>query len=114
MKIPLSGQTPQRLGATVHDAWITANVKSSLALARETRGQDIHVKTHAGEVFLSGLVDSHRQRNQALQLARAVHGVARVDGSDLAVRLSPMTSSAEEAADYQAYDTQQHRPEDRH
>ncbi|GAB3463537.1 BON domain-containing protein [Azotobacter salinestris] len=114
MKIPLSGQTSQRLGATVHDVWITANVKSSLALARETRGQDIHVKTHAGEVFLSGLVDSHRQRNQALQLARAVHGVARVDGTDLAVRLSPMTSSAEESADYQAHDTQQQRMEDRH
>ena len=119
MKIPSSSHAPQRLGAAIHDTWITANVKSSLALARDTRGQDIHVKTHGGEVFLSGMVNSHRQRNEALQLARAVHGVVRVDASELAVSLSATdrpfeASNSEETADYQAYDGQQQRMEDRH
>ncbi|AJE20838.1 Phospholipid-binding domain-containing protein [Azotobacter chroococcum NCIMB 8003] len=119
MKTPSSSHTPHGLGAAIHDTWITANVKSSLALARDTRGQDIHVKTHGGEVFLSGMVNSHRQRNEALQLARAVHGVVRVDASELAVSLSATdrpfeASSAEETADYQAYDKQQQRMEDRH
>lgn len=113
MKTPSPSHTPHRLGATIHDAWITANVKSSLALAKGTRGHDIHVKTHGGEVFLSGTVNSHRQRNEALQLARAVHGVIRVDASELAI--SPFEApNAEETVDYQAYEAQQNRKEDRH
>lgn len=119
MKIHSPSHTPHGLGATIHDTWITANVKSSLALARDTRGQDIHVKTHGGEVFLSGMVNSHRQRNEALQLARAVHGVVRVDATGLAVSLSATdrpfeASNSEETADYQAYGAQQSKMEDRH
>ncbi|WP_349616651.1 BON domain-containing protein [Azotobacter salinestris] len=114
MKTPLSNHAPQRLGAAVRDAWLTAGVKSSLALARETRGQDIHVKTRAGEVFLSGLVDDYQRRNRALQLAGAVHGVIRVDSRDLAVRLMPEPPGAEESADYRAYEAQRRRTEDRH
>ncbi|GAB3393944.1 BON domain-containing protein [Azotobacter armeniacus] len=113
MKTQSSSHTPHRLRTTIHDTWITANVKSSLALARGTRGQDIHVKTHGGEVFLSGTANSHRQRNEALQLARAVHGVIRVNASELVI--SPFEApNAEETADYQAYEEQQSKREDRH
>jgi len=112
MKIHSSGQTPHGLGATVHDTWITANVKSSLALGQGTRGRDIHVKTHGGEVFLSGRVASHRQRNEAIQLTRAVHGVIRVDASKLEVSPSdglPEAPNAEETAGYEEIERKPHK-----
>ncbi|WP_397452943.1 BON domain-containing protein [Pseudomonas sp. NA-150] len=68
---------------TVHDSWITAKVKSALALADPTLGLHINVKTYAGRVILGGRVNSHKERDHAISLVRAVQGVAEIDASDL-------------------------------
>ncbi|RON47711.1 BON domain-containing protein [Pseudomonas frederiksbergensis] len=71
------------LATVARDAWITTRVKSTLARAEPGLGLHIHVKTHAGMVALSGMLDTHRQCDQAVSLARGVHGVIEVDGSAL-------------------------------
>ncbi|VVN77123.1 BON domain-containing protein [Pseudomonas fluorescens] len=71
------------LEMAVHDTWVTAKVKSALAFAEPALGLHINVKTHAGVVALSGRVNTHRQCEKAIGLARSVHGVAEVDASDL-------------------------------
>jgi hyperosmotically inducible protein len=83
MKIHSFQHHSHDLGTAVHDAWITAKVKSALAFAEPTLGLHINVRTHAGAVSLSGRVNTHRQCEQAMGLARAVHGVAEVDASRL-------------------------------
>ena len=71
------------LETVVHDTWITARVKSALALAETTLGLNVHVKTHAGTVALSGRVNTHKQCERAVALARSVPGVVEVDARDL-------------------------------
>jgi hyperosmotically inducible protein len=83
MKIHSFQHYSHGLEMAVHDAWITAKVKSALAFSDPTLSLHINVKTHAGIVGLSGRVNTHRQCEQAMGLARSVHGVAEVDASDL-------------------------------
>ena len=83
MKIHSFQHYSHDLGMAVHDAWITAKVKSALAFSEPALGLHINVKTHAGVVGLSGRVNTHRQCEQAIGLARSVHGVAEVDASEL-------------------------------
>jgi hyperosmotically inducible protein len=71
------------LEMAVHDAWITTKVKSALAFSEPTLSLHINVKTYAGRVVLSGRVNTHKQCDQAIGLARSVHGVTEVDASDL-------------------------------
>ncbi|SEN51666.1 hyperosmotically inducible protein [Pseudomonas sp. ok272] len=76
-------QYSQDLGMAVHDTWTTTRVKSALAKAGSALSLHVHVKTHAGLVTLSGRVLTHRQCEQAIDLARAVPGVMEVDGREL-------------------------------
>jgi hyperosmotically inducible protein len=71
------------LAMVAHDTLLTAKVKSALTKAEPIFGLHIHVKTHGGEVMLSGMVDTHRQSEQAVDLARSVPGVIDVDASGL-------------------------------
>jgi len=71
------------LAMVAHDTLLTAKVKSALTKAEPIFGLHIHVKTHGGEVLLSGMVDTHRQSEQAVELARSVQGVIDVDASGL-------------------------------
>lgn len=96
----------QDLGNTMHDAWITAKVKSALALARTTRGLHIGVRTQAGMVTLSGRVASHRQCQQAVEVARSVQGVHEVHADNLELYVFtpgsiPGAPNAEETREYQ-------------
>ncbi|MBT8767063.1 BON domain-containing protein [Pseudomonas boanensis] len=83
------------LGMAVHDAWITAKVKSTLAFSEQTRSEHINVKTHAGMVALSGRVKTHKQCEQAISLARSIHGVIDIDASDLQTHMVPPGSFPE-------------------
>lgn len=83
MKMHSFNRYSHDLGAAVQDLWLAAKVKSALELSKSTRGQHIHVKAHGGAVSLSGQVATHRQCEQAIELARGVHGVAEVDGQEL-------------------------------
>ncbi|VVO28254.1 BON domain-containing protein [Pseudomonas fluorescens] len=71
------------LEMAVHDAWITTKVKSALAFSDPSLSLHINVKTHAGVVALSGRVNTHRECEKAIGLARSVHGVTEIDASDL-------------------------------
>lgn len=89
---------------TVHDTWITAKVKSTLAFSDPALGLHVNVKTHAGVVALSGRVNTHRQCEQAIGLARSVQGVAEVDASGLQTHVFtpgsfPEAPNAEESAE---------------
>jgi len=57
------------------DAAITARVQAGLV----ELGARVQVLTRAGVVTLSGVVETELERNQALRIARATKGVARVE-----------------------------------
>ncbi|MHC8387049.1 BON domain-containing protein [Pseudomonas sp. MDT2-39-1] len=92
------------LEAVMHDTWITARVKSALALAEPTLGLQIHVKTLGSTVTLSGRVNTHKQCEQAVALARTVPGVVEIDARDLLTHVFtpgsvPTAPNAEETAE---------------
>lgn len=104
MKMQSFSQYSQNIGSAVHDAWISAKVRSALAMDKATRGQQIGVKTHAGVVALSGRVASHRQCRQAVALARSIHGVGAVNADELEIHVFapgsvPEAPNAEETRD---------------
>lgn len=107
MKMHSFNQYSHDLGMAVHDLWLTTKVKSALEMTKPTRGQHIHVKTHAGVVALSGHVETHRQCEQAAELVRAMHGVVEVDVQGLEIYTVapghlPEAGNAEESVDYEA------------
>lgn len=57
------------------DTAITARVKAALLRDSKIKSTDINVETKQGEVILSGFVDSPRQADEALKVARSVDGV---------------------------------------
>lgn len=102
MKLHSFQQYSHDLERGVHDTWITARVKSALAMAEPSLGLQIHVKTHGSTVALSGRVNTHKQCEQAVALARSVQGVVEVDAKDLLTHVftpgsTPEPPNAEEA-----------------
>jgi len=69
--------------ADVSDAWITAKVKSTLVFSRNVHGLDITVATNNGIVSLAGTVSNPAERDLAVELAKNVRGVKKVDASRL-------------------------------
>lgn len=69
----------------VEDGWITTKVKSTLLFSRSVDGLDIDVDTKEGVVALKGSVDSDLERQAAVELARDIRGVRRVDASGLRI-----------------------------
>ncbi|MCU1749116.1 BON domain-containing protein [Pseudomonas sp. 6D_7.1_Bac1] len=93
------------LGMTVHDAWITTRVKSALAFSEPTLSLHVNVKTHAGTVALSGRVNTHKDCERVVELARSVTGVNEIDAKDLQTHVFtpghlPEAPNAEESAEY--------------
>ncbi|QAY93957.1 MULTISPECIES: BON domain-containing protein [unclassified Pseudomonas] len=104
MKLHSFQQYSHDLERGVHDTWITARVKSALAMAEPSLGLQIHVKTHGGTVALSGRVNTHKQCEQAVALARSVQGVVDIDAKDLLTHVFtpgsiPEPPNAEESAE---------------
>jgi osmotically-inducible protein OsmY len=69
----------------ISDTWITSKVKSTLLLSRGVSGTAIAVETRDGVVKLEGTVDSAAMKALAVELARDIRGVKRVDDSELRV-----------------------------
>ena len=97
----------QDLGMAVHDTWTTTRVKSALAMADKALSLQIHVKTHAGTVALSGRLMTHRQCERAIELVRGVPGVMQVDARDLLTHVFhpgdlPQAPDGEEANEYRS------------
>ncbi|MCK7595321.1 BON domain-containing protein [Pseudomarimonas salicorniae] len=72
------------MGEAMADTWITTKVKSTFMYSSNVDGADISVSTLAGVVTLTGRVDSGAERALAIELARNIRGVKRVDASTLA------------------------------
>jgi hyperosmotically inducible periplasmic protein len=72
------GSAADRAGAALEDARLTAKIMSKMALDDLVRARGIDVDTKAGIVTVSGRVQSTRERDRALQLARETNGVRRV------------------------------------
>lgn len=66
------------VGNTVDDGIVTTKIKSALLADPAVKSFDIGVVTRKGEVQLSGFVESQKQIDQAILLARAVDGVQGV------------------------------------
>lgn len=71
-------QATNQVGVTGDDAWITTKVKSELT----SQGVDplhVHVDTTGKVVILSGTVPTAADARKAVDLAKGVTGVARVE-----------------------------------
>jgi osmotically-inducible protein OsmY len=75
----------QEMQDDVSDAWITSKVKSTLLFSRSVDGLDINVSTSNGTVTLRGNADSGAEKDLAVELAKSIRGVKKVDASALRV-----------------------------
>lgn len=66
-------------GQVVDDATITSQVKAKLLADSVTKGIAVSVETFEGQVTLTGAVDAENQRERAVQIARSVKGVKKVN-----------------------------------
>ena len=66
-------------GEYVDDAAITAKVKSKILRDPNLKVLQINVETFKGIVQLSGFVNSSEAANRAVEVARSVEGVERVE-----------------------------------
>ena len=81
-------------GDAASDGMITMTIQGKYFASNEVKGHEIDVDTDRGVVTLTGKVDSDNVRQQAVQIARGVDGVTRVedqltidaDGDRMAVR----------------------------
>jgi hyperosmotically inducible protein len=72
------GQVAGETREAVSDAGLTAKIKSKMALDDITHASRIDVDTNDRVVTLRGTVDSAKERERALQLARETAGVTSV------------------------------------
>lgn len=72
-------------GGDLADAWITAKVKSTFMYSSNVDGAGISVSTREGIVTLSGELASGAERALAIELAKNVRGVKRVQSAALSV-----------------------------
>jgi len=71
-------QATNEAGSTGDDAWITTKVKSELT-AQGIDPLHVHVDTAGKVVTLSGTVEKPADERKAVDLAKAVKGVAHVE-----------------------------------
>ncbi len=71
-----SGSTT--VGTKVDDSIVTAKVKAALIGDEAIKSNDIAVITRKGEVQLSGFVNNQAQIDRAVQISKAIDGVASV------------------------------------
>jgi osmotically-inducible protein OsmY len=73
-----STATREGTGEYVDDSVITAKVKADVFRDSSLKSGEINVETFKGVVQLSGFVGSQASINEAVRVARAVHGVKSV------------------------------------
>jgi osmotically-inducible protein OsmY len=69
---------PQSAGAYMGDAWVTTQVKAGILNEPSLKVTQINVETYERVVQLSGFVDTPASQAKAVEIARAVDGVASV------------------------------------
>ncbi|NRR32994.1 BON domain-containing protein [Oxalobacteraceae bacterium] len=73
-------------GTAVADTMITTKVKAELIKEPNLKSLDVHVETDKGVVMLSGFVPSQAEVDKAVEVARTVKGVEKVQS---ALRIDP-------------------------
>ncbi|HET9023407.1 MAG TPA: BON domain-containing protein [Burkholderiaceae bacterium] len=74
-------QATAQASAAVDDAAITTKVKAALLADDQVKGTQINVDTNGGTVKLTGTVDSATQVARAMEIARGVNGVQKVENN---------------------------------
>jgi len=67
----------------VSDSWITTKVKSTLLFSSNVSGSEVEVTTRSGVVSLSGNLENGAEIALAIELAKNIRGVKRVDTKEL-------------------------------
>ena len=70
--------TTEATGQYVDDAVITTKAKAAIIHSPQLKASEINVETFKGRVQLSGFVTSQADINEAVELTRAIPGVASV------------------------------------
>lgn len=73
------GTMTGRASEAVADSVITTKVKADLIREPDLKALDVHVDTSNGVVMLSGFVPSQAEADKAVQVARNVKGVSKVE-----------------------------------
>lgn len=76
-------ETTSDVGQSISDTWITTKVKSTLMYSSNINSSEISVTTKDGMVTLSGQVANSNEHALAVELAKNVRGVSRVDARGL-------------------------------
>jgi hyperosmotically inducible protein len=74
-------QATTQASAAVDDAAITTKVKAALLADDQVKGTQINVDTNGGNVRLTGTVDSQAQIRRAMEVAKGITGVQKVDNN---------------------------------
>ena len=74
-------QATAQASAAVDDAAITTKVKAALLADDQVKGTQINVDTNGGTVKLTGTVDSQAQVQRAVEVAKGINGVQKVDNN---------------------------------
>jgi len=72
------GSDPRSVGTQIDDATITAKIKLKLLEDPVTKARKIDVDTVNGVVTLTGVVESQKEIERAIKIAKSVAGVKRV------------------------------------
>ncbi|MFC7418543.1 BON domain-containing protein [Iodobacter arcticus] len=75
--------TASNADQSISDSWVTAKVISTFLYSRNVPSTNISVNTQHGVVTLSGKVASGAERSLAIELAKNVRGVKRVEAKGL-------------------------------
>lgn len=78
--------TERESAQPVADTWITTKVKADLLATEEVSGLDLNVETVDGVVSLKGEVETQAEADRAVEVAKGIEGVSRVDASGIQVR----------------------------
>jgi len=73
------GTMTGKASEAVADSVITTKVKAELIREPDLKSLDVHVETSNGTVMLSGFVPSQAEADKAVQVARNVKGVTKVE-----------------------------------
>lgn len=85
------GITERESSQPVDDTWITTKVKADLLTTQDVSGLQLNVETVNGVVSLTGDVGSQAEADRAIEVARGIEGVTRVDSSG--IRVNPSQAS---------------------
>lgn len=71
-------QEDRTAGETMNDQLIVSSIKTKLLADSDVSGLDINVDSHKGQVQLKGFVNSQKEIEEAIRIAKSVSGVKGV------------------------------------